>query len=391
MSDELLLFLVLAAIYFTDCFLWLGKDSVAFVSWLGFQWHEKRASPFFQTSRGGILLLNPFPPLGRVLCTDLPPLSMSPLGICPVNSQLLTPLRLHDGDPFIPFKEIHSIGTQGSELFINDSKVCTFRRQRDARRITELLNALLNSTEAARESMIREYWSSHFDFERPKKIVEKVWERTGSLRLLCNALFVYLFIVSPMFVVYMGMGDLLVPLAVGMFIIGTVVCAVFYRLHREFCPEAREERITNLIKMLLCPPVSVRARDLITAYLMNTTNPLVLAHLLFTDERFKGFAERTLRNLKYSPVGCVTDVRCRAVCEWQNQILFEIALEYLGHRTGIQKEFLRAPERDDPGNVAYCPRCLCQFIAEEGDCPDCPGVKRAPLPPLCPTRELGKQ
>ena len=85
MTDGQLLFAVLCFIYLSDCFLWLRKSTAALVSPWGKGWRVVLGSPLFGNSRGGLLLLNPLPPLGRVFLCHLAPVSLSPAGVCACN------------------------------------------------------------------------------------------------------------------------------------------------------------------------------------------------------------------------------------------------------------------------------------------------------------------
>lgn len=388
MNDELVLFAILCIIYVTDCFLWVGKFSLSFVTWVGRQWKDKVTSQIFRTSKGGILLLNPFPPLGKVVCCHLPPLSIAPTGICSLNCQALTYDSALEHDVVaVPFKEINSIRTSGLDIFVNEERFCRFRDVRQTERVYVLLNSLLNTTEANRETIIRKFWDEQFDFEGVRTRFKKVVHEMAFLRVLCNALFVYLFALAPALVLYFRMTVMLIPIAFGMLVIAIQISIEFYVLHRKLYPDANEDRISNLIKMILCPPVSIRACDLITEHLLGNFNPLVVGHLLLSGDRFRDFASRTLRNLKYPPEGYFTDRRAKRITVWQNHILLRIASGYLRNVPKMGGDFLRPPLPNDSTVHVYCPRCLCQFIQVEGDCPDCPGVKLLPFHSAIPAAE----
>lgn len=376
MSDELVLFLILCLIYAADALMWVGRDSVAFVTWGGAEWKDKAVSRLFQTSEGGLLLLNPFPPLGKVVCCHLPPLSVSHKGICSLNCQILAHAGVPEHDIVVFFfKEISSIRTKGADLFVNAEQFCRFQNVQQAEKISRLLNSLLNTAEADRKIIIQQFWNEQFNIKDIKTKFEQGFHQMIYLKVLCNILFIYLFTMLLIFLLYLHIIEMLIPVAFLAFIIAVQISVIFYSLHRRIYPDASEDRISNLIKMILCPPSSIRACDLITENLPGNYNPLAVAHLLLSRERFRKFAVQTLRNLKYPPVDYFKDRPARRIIMWQNDMLLKTASGCLRAAGYIRKELLSPPVPNDAGVRFYCPRCLCQFTKAQGSCPDCPGVK----------------
>ena len=74
MSDPEALFLVLIAIYVSDCLLWVRRDAVAFAAPWSRRFRILRPSATLGNAAAGAILVNPLPPLGRVfVCPELPP------------------------------------------------------------------------------------------------------------------------------------------------------------------------------------------------------------------------------------------------------------------------------------------------------------------------------
>lgn len=382
MSDELFLFLILCLIYVTDCLLWVSKYSVAFVTWINRQWKDKVTSRIFRTSKGGLLLLNPFPPLGKVFCCHLLPISISPVGICSLNNQILTHREFPEFNFDVScfnFKEISNVTTDGRKLIVNAAQFCRFWDAQQAERVCALLKTLITTPETSRETIIKQFWNEQFNLEAAKKRYEDALHQMTSLRFLCNILFVYLFIIAPVVVLYRRMTSILIAIAFVMFVIAFQITIEFYILHKRTYPDLKEDRISSLIKMILCPPVSIRACDLITEHLLGNYNSLVVANLLLSDDQFKNFAISTLRNLKYPPFNDFMEERVCEISNWQNHTLLKIATGYLHNASYSSEKLLYPPIPNDPSVRAYCPRCLCQFTQKEGNCPDCLGVKILPF------------
>jgi hypothetical protein len=69
----------------------VGREAVScFVTWTGRQWRDRTVNDLLRTGEGGILLLNPSSPFGKVFGCDPPHPALSPCGVCYPNCQTLT-------------------------------------------------------------------------------------------------------------------------------------------------------------------------------------------------------------------------------------------------------------------------------------------------------------
>ncbi|MEI6568207.1 MAG: hypothetical protein WCR20_16130, partial [Verrucomicrobiota bacterium] len=64
MSDQVLLWCVLVVVYGWECACWLGRDSVAMITWLGRGWRLRSPGRLVGNQRGGFVAVPPLPPLG---------------------------------------------------------------------------------------------------------------------------------------------------------------------------------------------------------------------------------------------------------------------------------------------------------------------------------------
>ena len=100
------------------------------------------------------------------------------------------------------------------------------------------------------------------------------------MRELTLILFLFLFFVTPLLVSTFGLTGLVIPVAAVMVILAVLIGILFYRAHKQLFPAETSERLESLVKMLLCPPVSIRAPDVLTRNLLAEYSPIVLASLL---------------------------------------------------------------------------------------------------------------
>ena len=376
MTDELILFSVLCMIYFSDCLLFVRNNTITFVLWFGKHWVHNSSGQLIRTAKGRVVLLNPFPPLGKVFCCRLMPLSISPKGVCSFNYQTLVHDEASEREAvYVLFNEIENIRADNRDLFINNERFCRLTDERMAIKLKDFMNRLHNTMEENREKIIIEFWKDQFDYDAMKKRFEQIKKKVSALRFLCNALFIYLFVIAPIIVLYFRLTNMLIPIAIGMLVLAIQIAISFFILHKKIFPDRAEERISNLIKMIMCPPVSIRACDLITANLLENYNPVAVGHLFLPPVEFKKYAERTLRNFKYPPVDYITGNCANEISIYQNQIVLRLASDYIRDVANIGEDLLYQPVPNDISVQSFCPRCLSQFTKEAGNCPDCPGLK----------------
>jgi hypothetical protein len=381
MSDGQVLFVVICFIYFTDCFLWLGKQSLAFISmWRG-KWRISYASSYLGTPNGGIVFMNPLPSLGQIYVCDLLPVSFSPRGLCVYNSQcLLTDGRPKQSGISIEFNDIKSILCSNKNVHINDSFPIRCNSAMQADSIARIVSKIIQTPGNEREVLIKTFLKQGFDTGRAKQVLNEITGHLLRLRSFCATLFIFLFILSPILVLQVGLTLMIIPVAAFMFIMATYISILFYKAHKRVYPAAKEERISNLIKMILCPPVAIRANDIITSKVLIEFSPVAIAKILLKKEDFLLFAQRQLLDLKHPIEHECKEQLATEIIAWHNTTLFDIIYDYLCSAEKITKiDLLDAPKPWDNQSKSYCPRCLCQFQIDDGECHDCVGVRLVPF------------
>ncbi|MHC1744768.1 MAG: hypothetical protein AB9873_17310 [Syntrophobacteraceae bacterium] len=378
MSDELALFVVLGLVYLTDCLCWTASNTVAFVSAAGARWTHKVRGDLVRTSDGGLVLLNPLPPLGTVFRCHIVPLAVSPEGVS-THNLLGSPTWARDQTvTTIPWDGTGTFEARGRHLLLEGERLVRCEDGRQAEKLCVFLNQLQTADPDDRSPIIDRFWDWQFDLDSARSRLKAAMPRLGEMRILCNGLFLILFGVAPSVVLYGGRVDMLIPMALAMLAIVLWIVIRFNSIFGRLNPGATDERITHLIKMILCPPASIRACDLVTENLLNEHHPLVVAHLLMQPERYAPLAAETYRSLRF-PIVPRSEAGYAGPIAWQNERLTRKAEQFL-ERIGLRAvDLLSPPAPDAPDVQAYCPRCLDQFMEAQGECPDCTGVMRAPF------------
>jgi hypothetical protein len=320
-------------------------------------------------SNGGILFLNPATP-GRIFLSHLLPISISPSGICAYNLQTLpsearSPTQTGQ---FLSFNKINTAAIEGVYLVVNNEKFAKCATSGQAKMLAQLIREIVKASTTKRTSIVRAWMQKQFAVEDAaarledgKKVIEPIQE-------LSLILFLFLFVFTPTLASIFGLMPLIIPVAVVMVILAVLTGIMFYRAHRQLFPTEGSERFENLIKMILCPPVSIRAADVLTRNLLAEYSPIVLASLLAGSGE-QQFVRAFLLDLRHPLRHEVSDETAEKTMRWAVDEQLNLCLERF-----LKPEDLLAPSSREKDSVSYCPRCRCQYVVSETNCPDCPGV-----------------
>ncbi len=381
-SDGQTLLFILALLYLTECLIWVKKQSVAFVSNSGKRWRVTTPKSWLGNANGGMLLLNPLPPPGRVFLSHLLPISISPAGVCAFNPQTLpwgARSTTQTGE-FVPFSAINKATADGAYLLLNGEKLTKCVTPKQAKALADLITEISAAKSSRRESLVRSWLGKQFDVKQATSAWREAEDAVGPIRWLCSLSFVFMFVAMPVAVTIFGLERLIIPLAAAMVLLAIQTAFMFYRAHRKLFPREKQERLENVVKMILCPPVSLRAADVLTKNALSEYSPLVIASVLTgADEQrlVRGF----VLDLQHPLLHEITDDDAVETVSWMGAEQLRLSHEYI-RRTG--RESLFGPTEREGASLSYCPRCSVQFVMTNGECPDCPGVELVAFSPVAP-------
>jgi len=110
---------------------------------------------------------------------------------------------------------------------------------------------------------------------------------------------------------------------------------------------------------VLSPVAAIRACDALARDLLVGYHPLAAAGILPSGE-FAEFAGEQLRLCRFTG----------RPDKWYQQTLAKLMNQAIKEAGARPEALLRPAERQD-GCVAYCPRCLAQYVKDAGRCVDC--------------------
>ena len=375
MSEGQTLLLILILLYLTECLIWVKQESVAFVSRMGGRWRLTVPPSWLGNANGGLLFLNPLPPAGRVFLSHLSPISISPSGICAYNLQTLPSEARSPGQTghFVPFNKVTRSNTEGVYLLVNGERFAKCATARQARTLANLIGEMVKASAAKRERLARNWISKQFAMDDAAARLREGNAVIQPMRELSLILFLFLFVVTPVLVSSFGLTGLIIPVAVAMVILAVLIGILFYRAHQQLFPAETSERFENLVKMILCPPVSIRAADIITRNLLAEYSPIVVASLL-TGSSEQQFVCAFILDLQHPLKHEVSDEAAEKTIGWTAAEQLNICLEQVKAGHYLESEDLLTPTQREGNSISYCPRCRCQFVVSAVECPDCPGV-----------------
>jgi hypothetical protein len=367
------LLFILVLLYLSECLIWVKRESVAFVSVWGGRWRLAVPPSWMGNANGGILFLNPLPPGGRVFLSHLSPISISPTGVCAFNLQTLPSEARspYQSGQFLSFNKIKNSSSDGPYLVINNEKFSKCANAKQARALAKVIGGLAKASTSKREGMALTWVGKQFAAEDAAALLKKSEELIEPIQQMGVILFMFLFVFTPGVAFVSGVSGLIIPVASVMVVLAIEIAIMFHRAHNKLYPADSSERLESVVKMILCPPVSIRAADILTKHLLAEYSPIVLASVL-PGSGEPQFVRSVILDLKHPLKHEVSEADAEKTITWTAGEQLKACLK---NGRFLKPEELLAPTQREENSIAYCPRCRCQFVVSEGECPDCPGVE----------------
>jgi hypothetical protein len=236
---------------------------------------------------------------------------------------------------------------------------------------------MISTTQENREALIKDLFRKTLDHESVLSTLRLVSEKTRILCILSNFSFFFIFLIAPVLVMYYGLRQMIIPLGICFFLLSIRISIEFYVSHKMLFPQESEDRIGNFLKMILCPPVAIRALDVVANNSLSGFNPLNVSNVLLDKNKYSVFAKEFMLDLRYPIQPSYLSDEGLLIINWHNNTLFDLCKSYLDNVAKLSIDLFSPPIETEESSKSYCPRCLSQFTKESGECPDCFGVKLA--------------
>jgi hypothetical protein len=376
MSDRESLLLALVLLYLVECLFWVKKGAWVFRTWLGRFWNYRADSEFARNDHGGVHWAWPLPPLGDVFVCRGMPISFGPLGVLVFKAERLNESgRAVQSARFVPWAEVRSVELRGKKVFIGGELFWAGDLVQTSMRLILWLREMAALPSEKREARLRAAVEAQYDVDAFKRRRAELQLETGWLDSLCPAFAIYLLVVMPMVVAFMGWLPALFVLLPVMYGLSGVIGWRFAKAHRRLFPDASEERFKQTLVYVLAPASTARARDPLTRAALEAFHPVCGAAVLLTPGAFREVSKGLWRDLQYpqlpecgskDPDAVETERWYRTAC----QGVFRGVLD----RAQLNpEEWVRPPKPSEAVNVQYCPRCHSQFTQTATSCAECGG------------------
>jgi len=378
MTDTQVLCGILVLLYLSDAVVWIRSVGVLFYQgWAGAFSH--RGSSPFGNINGGLFLLNPLP-WNVAYFAYWTPLSLSPTGIC--NFGIPCPGRavFHSASrDWLPFQRIASVTAEEKNLLINGRVFSKCGTPREARQLARLITRLGALGEDQRAKAISDHLASTLSYSDARRRHALVQQAAAPVRLFASIFFALLFVVTPLLAVFLSLPAALWSLLASTLVGVGAITVAYFRADRVLNPKRRLERIGNVVKMIFCPPVAIRATDLLTLDSMADFHPLLVAAVLF-ESKPTAFYGEVIRDCLHPLPLKNTEPAAAATATWYSAAQREaVTVFFKAQFPQAHEQIVRAPKGDGIAR-SYCPRCLSQFTRVDGPCSDCAGVGLIEIP-----------
>lgn len=371
MSDSDALLLTLAALYLLECIAWVGRGSFPFRGMGATRCRPVNTAIAFGNDHGVFVLKNPLPPFGLLFESAVWPVLISNENV--VAAPSLTPVPGSPADAgaaCAALSEFKTVAAEGAWLRLNGARWARAADAASAQRAAKLLRRLAGLPLERRGAALADAIGHAFDRDAVKQRYD-AWRRIDRpLRVACHLLFTHVFLVAPLVILILGLISHWHWLLAGLAGLQWTIIVLFWRGHRSLFAAERGERYAAAARMLLLPLAAIRAPDALARHLFAGFHPLAVAAVCCGPDVLREFAGSVLRDLHaQSDEGAVTvdDGAARV-----GRVPMIRAVERLLGGQGIAvADLLAPPAPSAPDCVAYCPRCLTQFVNVDARCEGC--------------------
>ncbi len=301
LSDIQTLFLVLAALYLSECLWWLPWNSCLFERWgsPAGKWKVRCPAGWPSSPKSALAVLWPLPS-GLSLQADPPAFSFSPSGFTLWSPAAWTTHGRPERDASSwRWDEVETVKAVGSSILINNREILISPLRREADVLATLIESTARANENDREQILTIYLCKSTDPEEASRRLNLALATTRPLRALGSLLWIILFIVAPIVLSSFGGSLILASLAASFSIPLAFTVALFMKNHNQALPEERWVRIESALIMCVNWPMATRAATILGRHLLQGIHPVALALTFRGRKDQDAFVNRALRDFAY--------------------------------------------------------------------------------------------
>ncbi len=375
MTDLEFLFLILAAVYLTQCVSWVAPHAKVFTRTVRGRWqaHAPEIELSAWSTKAAVANLLPFS--AGVVLAEPEPLPITPQGIVVRVSGAESAAENESPWELLRWEEMTKITAQGDRVRVDGKTAYRAVSAAEAARLVEFLRGVKKLAGGARASAIEKELKRRCDARAAQERYEEYRAASRWPGAFANLLSVLLLVIVP---VYIEMGARVIQwLALLITALVTIVLTTlsFRRAHRGLYPDEKDARFSETLTVALSPFAAMRARDALSRNSLAAYDPLTVALTLLRPAAFETEAARVYRDMHFPvPLAQPPPAEVGKELEWFRDLRNRVLATFIKKHCANPAQFLEAPPRSSPASATYCPRCHAQFRMESGICSDCRGV-----------------
>ena len=385
MTDEQLFLIVFFLFYIAESVFWISRNQVAFTGKIFQKYFLQYPDKYIGNEKGGLILANPLLPSRLVFIAEPLPLSMDDTAVCSVSTYRLnfSAESKNNQVRLVNWNDITSVNTIDNEIHINGQLFTKCSSSDSAEKWARIIQKIKSTQKPDRNSLIKKSIMDSFNADEIIKSRSSFSRISFPLRMLCNLLTAYVFIIAPLIIIQYGLmyTILNIFLLYVFFHLLTLITFIITK-YKSKLRISKSDFITILIKVSLFPPALMHVNDYLSVKVMDKFHPLALGLELLPQNKFESMAKAWILKLKYPQYFQQLSEEKQKVIQNFNQMEMDHIKSILSkYKIDIDK--LIAPKlSDDPNLKSYCPRCHTEYAIDKGYCSDCNDMELVPVSKL---------
>ncbi|MCB1050360.1 MAG: hypothetical protein KDC71_07135 [Acidobacteria bacterium] len=369
------LFIVVALLYVSECWIWLPNGARFIGLYAG---RALRIYPpsSLSLSRGGLVFSSPLP-------WDLS--FRQPLYDLVVSSQLAGIVPFSEPGGSVPKSHFESaapdpkasLRASDSGLFLGHQRLCPSLNPRHSQWLVDYLKRCLDKGKSAKT--LSKVFDTRLNAPAQAEL-STFLPHLAAVRITATLEWLFIFAAFPL-VFWIGLPAKVWWSVLGLWtILHLFHLLVFWRTHQRLFPNDRSERLGQTLLQLVAPTIAMRAAHRLSINALPQLHPLLLLAHFGQRDAASDWAQALIRDLQF-PIGSYSELIAKDTEPWETyrraqilslqRFLAQWEPSFEGHEPKAPKPSGRATH--------YCPRCWTVFIQAE-TCHLCANRETVPFP-----------
>jgi hypothetical protein len=374
-ADEFHFLIVLYLIYLSDCFAApLSTAWILYSRFRGTAWRLRTTNKAIVLCRRYWLLRPLLPPFGSSYALSPAQFAFGIQGVCSA-SPISEPAGIQvKATQFLEYDSVNRIEVNNNKLFINGD--CWGSGTQTE--LTALKRSILEIVESSdrTHTIRRQFQNGYKAASSAQEQFNTIEKRTEILNTTCSLYATWLLIVAPILLFRFSMPWIIWGVLIPLGVLQSLCGILFLRAHRSLIPDAGYIRRETFFKMLLCPPMMLRACDYITKNIHIEGDVAAIIIACTSEQQWRPAIQQLWRSLMPIPRSQCEPQIARAMSEFA--ALYQAELKSFLLANNIDPLTLEIDPALIPAGQRSCPRCETLYNNASCVCHDCGEIELVP-------------